>query len=194
MTHVSTTSHRRNTLTAAVVGSGLLVALMFSGCGSSTNDGSTTTTTVSTPGSVEFRPVLAAAAAGGTCDVQSSIGDADTFLGCKGGRPVTYTLGSATTISVASARAAKTGTGEWAIAPVFTEDAAGIDAFNALAAQCYDKQATCPTGELAIVVDGRVLSAPTIQTSTFKADQVQITGNFDEAGANSIAEQLMTNG
>lgn len=198
MTNASTTSHRPNSLTSAVLASGLLIAFTFSGCSSSSTDGSgTTTVDLPTPaGSVEFRPVLSTASAEGTCDVQAAAdaADATTFTGCEGGQPVTYTLGAPTTVSIASARAVKTNPDQWTIAPIFTEDPSGIDAFNALAAQCYAKQAACPTGALAIVAGGQVLSAPTIQTPTFKADQVQISGNFDEAGAKAIAKQLMTGG
>ena len=41
--------------------------------------------------------------------------------------------------------------------------ATGIDAWRAAAAACFGGSAQCPTGQLAIVLDGRVLSAPTGQ-------------------------------
>ena len=68
-----------------------------------------------------------------------------------------------------SARAVENqNTGEWVVNPVLTQGAAGIDAFNAVAAHCYAKDSTCPTGQLAIVVDGIVISAPTIQTPSVR--------------------------
>ena len=63
----------------------------------------------------------------------------------------------------------------------------GLDPFNAAAASCYAKDATCPTGELAIVVDGVVVTAPTIQTGRFEADQIQISGDFTEQSATTLA-------
>ena len=63
----------------------------------------------------------------------------------------------------------------------------GIDTFNAIAAQCYAKAETCPTGQLAIVLDSRVVSAPTIQQPSFERDQIQITGSFTESEAKDLA-------
>ena len=63
----------------------------------------------------------------------------------------------------------------------------GIDGFNQLATRCFNRDATCPTGQIAIVLDGVVKSAPTIQTPTFERDQIQITGNFSEREAKDLA-------
>ena len=48
----------------------------------------------------------------------------------------------------------------------------GIDQFNAIAAQCFPPSETCPTGQLAIVLDSVVQSAPTIQTASFETDDI----------------------
>ena len=72
--------------------------------------------------------------------------------------------------------------------PVLKQGATGIDLFNATAAHCFAQDQTCPTGQLAIVVDGVVISAPTIQEPSFQADQIQITGTpFTEAQATALA-------
>ncbi|MSW30062.1 MAG: SecD/SecF family protein translocase subunit, partial [Actinobacteria bacterium] len=49
---------------------------------------------------------------------------------------------------------------------------------------------TCPTGQLAIVLDGRVLSAPSINSQSFKADQIEISGSFTERTAKDLATAL----
>lgn len=80
--------------------------------------------------------------------------------------------------------------GQWVVGPVFREGADGIDKFNAAAGQCYSKAATCPTGQLAIVLDSRVISAPSINEATFQRDQIQISGNFTERSARDLATVL----
>ncbi|MCB1249810.1 MAG: protein translocase subunit SecD [Acidimicrobiales bacterium] len=82
--------------------------------------------------------------------------------------------------------------GEWAVNVRFKDGADGIDLFNAAAAQCKPPSATCPTGQLAITLDGAVISAPQIQPeqaafTPFQADQITISGNFDEASARQLA-------
>jgi preprotein translocase subunit SecD len=79
------------------------------------------------------------------------------------------------------------GTGEWVVLPTFKSGEGGIDAFNAVAATCFSKGPECPTGQLAITLDGEVISAPTIQTPSFERDQVQVTGEFDESEARDLA-------
>jgi preprotein translocase subunit SecD len=75
--------------------------------------------------------------------------------------------------------------GEWAVDLEFTGD--GIDQFNALAAQCFNREPTCPTGQIAIELDGVVQSAPTVQQPSFGSGDVQITGNFNESEAKQLA-------
>lgn len=83
--------------------------------------------------------------------------------------------------------------GRWVVLPTFKGGSDGIDKFNALAAQCYAGQPTCPPqqgqqhGQAAITLDGRVVSAPEIQTPSFQADQVQISGGFTEREAKDLA-------
>lgn len=76
---------------------------------------------------------------------------------------------------------------EWLVRPVFRSGPEGIDQFNAAAATCNPPSPTCPTGQLAITLDGRVISAPVIQASLFTRDQVQITGGFSEREARDLA-------
>jgi preprotein translocase subunit SecD len=66
----------------------------------------------------------------------------------------------------------------------------GIDAFNNTAALCVSRAPQCPTGLLAIELDGRVLSAPQVQTASFERDKIQVTGNFTKGEANDLAIAL----
>jgi hypothetical protein len=70
----------------------------------------------------------------------------------------------------------------------FTSD--GIEQVNALASQCFAREPRCPTGQLAIVVDGEVLSAPTIQQPEFGTDQIDVSGDFTESEAEELAAAL----
>jgi hypothetical protein len=66
----------------------------------------------------------------------------------------------------------------------------GIERFNALARVCFERADTCPTGQLAIVVDGVVLSAPTITQPSFAGDEVQLSGDLTAAEADALADAL----
>jgi preprotein translocase subunit SecD len=103
-----------------------------------------------------------------------------------GGEPLVYRLGPAGArgrdLAGADARFA---TPTWAVDLEFTSE--GIVAFNQLAAACFNAEPTCPLRSAAIVLDGTVVSAPTIQTPQFQADQVQITGDFTEKEAKDLA-------
>jgi preprotein translocase subunit SecD len=103
----------------------------------------------------------------------------------------TYQLGPAIAtgeiISDASAEL-NPSTGEWAVALEVTGD--GIEAWNEAASRCYSKDETCPTGQLAIVLDSVVVSAPEIQTPSFTRDQISISGSFSEREAKDLARLL----
>ena len=53
--------------------------------------------------------------------------------------------------------------------------------------RCYNRDQTCPTQQIAIVLDSVVKSAPVVQTPTFEADDVSITGSFSEREAKNLA-------
>ena len=93
--------------------------------------------------------------------------------------------------ALSSARATLNGsTNEWEVNPTFKGGSDGIGLFNAAAGQCFSKATTCPTGQLAVVLDGKVISAPTINSASFQADQIQISGSFTEGTAKDLARQL----
>jgi preprotein translocase subunit SecD len=97
--------------------------------------------------------------------------------------------------AVETAQAGLDQSGQWTVNPVFRKGAKGIDLFNKVAAQCYNGDPTCPAvapnkGQLAIVLDSEVLSAPSINEPTFERDRIQISGDFTEAEAKSLAVAL----
>ncbi len=84
---------------------------------------------------------------------------------------------------------------QWAVKPTFSEVVDCFDLFNQVAAECFSSAPTCPAsaggpGSLAIVLDGRVISAPAIQNATFERDDITISGDFDESSAKDLANVL----
>jgi hypothetical protein len=77
---------------------------------------------------------------------------------------------------------------QWTVEPLFT--AAGIEAFNSIAKACWQRFPTCPTSQLAILVDGEVISAPTIQSDGFERDAISISGDFDQSEAEDLARTI----
>jgi len=151
---------------------------------------SSTTTTV--PGSVAGLPPDVCTV-GLTADQLSPDGtailpqcDKDTLTYVYQVGPVMLTGGA-----LSSARATLNGsTNEWEVNPTFKGGSDGIGLFNSAAGQCFAKQSTCPTGQLAVVLDGKVISAPSINSASFQADQIQISGSFTEGTAKDLARQL----
>lgn len=98
-----------------------------------------------------------------------------------------YQLGPAEVTGdvIEDARAETGPDGRWSIALVMTQD--GIVRFNETASRCAPPSAPCPTGQLAIVLDGVVHSAPVIQEPRFERDQITISGDFSEEEAKDLA-------
>jgi len=79
--------------------------------------------------------------------------------------------------------------GAWVVNVSLRSGAAGEGQWNALADQCFSRSVTCPTGQIAIVLDGVVISAPVVQTNNFQGS-VQISGDFTESEARDLAKIL----
>ncbi len=106
----------------------------------------------------------------------------------EGGEPALYRLGAAGAVGadIDDAQAVFDQTAsEWSVLLSFTGE--GIKRFNQLAEACFNGQPTCARGAVAIVLDGTVVSAPTVQNASFVANEVTITGNFDEEEAKDLA-------
>jgi len=80
--------------------------------------------------------------------------------------------------------------GSWVVVVTLRSGAVGEDQWNAVASQCFNKAETCPSQQLAIVLDGEVISAPVVQEPTFTGGSVQISGDFTEEEARQLAKIL----
>lgn len=65
----------------------------------------------------------------------------------------------------------------------------GEDQWNVLARECFNATAVCPSGQLAIALDRVIQSAPSVNAPSF-TDTVQISGQFSEDEARSLADVL----
>ncbi len=134
--------------------------------------------TVTTVGALAFRPLLAEGPAGGATPITGM-----TTVGPDGsplvlGPPVLEN-------GIASATAAAEA-GGWVVVPRFGVDLTPLlDAVGA----CIERQAICPSGKMAIVIDDRVVSVGQIDPSLRR---VVITGSFDEFEAKGLAAVLST--
>ena len=78
----------------------------------------------------------------------------------------------------------------WSVVVQLRRGAEGEDVWNALTSRCFSRDATCPTAQVAIVLDGEVISAPVVQEAVFTGGEVQITGDFTEQEARDLAKVL----
>jgi preprotein translocase subunit SecD len=97
--------------------------------------------------------------------------------------------------AVEGATAGLNQSGQWVVTPTFAEGEAGIDLFNQVAAACFNGDPICPAtqgqrGQLAIVLDGEVLTAPSINEAAFARDQIEVSGSFDQESAQAVATSL----
>ena len=79
---------------------------------------------------------------------------------------------------------------QWNVQVTALEGTDGIDRFNTAARTCYYEAPDpllCPTGQLGIVLDGIVESAPVVNARAFERDRINITGAFSEANARDLA-------
>jgi preprotein translocase subunit SecD len=115
--------------------------------------------------------------------------EADAQVTLEGIDDSVYQLGPslATGRVVSSANAELDQAGRWTVALEMHGGDEGIGLFNQVAAQCNPPSQVCPTGQLAIVLDSVVQSAPTIQQSSYERDQIQISGDFSESEAKDLA-------
>jgi preprotein translocase subunit SecD len=162
------------TTTAAGDGSTTTTA---AGDTTTTTAGATTTTTAPAPSGCEPTPRREAKA---DQEIVALGKEVDGEQAC-------YQLGPSqaegTAVGNASARIQDLG-GTWSVDLEFT--GRGGEAFDRAAALCNPPGEQCPTGRLAIELDGIVQSAPTIQQAEF-GGQAQITGDFSEGEAKDLA-------
>ncbi len=147
---------------------------------------------------IQIRPVVQGCfevvpgTSGGKLPVPTFVPEDDTALVSFGGGTQYCRVGPAQadgTVFETDATAQLDPTNGWVVTAALRPGAAGEDQWNAIAAQCYERVATCPTGQLAIVVSGVAVSVATIQVPEFKGT-VQISGSFTEAEARELARQI----
>lgn len=122
---------------------------------------------------------------------------ADAEVTLQGSDGVVYRLGPTklTGRAIETAAAGLGQNGLWTVNPVFRKGKNGIDKFNEVAALCFAGGPECPAqaggkGQLAIVLDSEVLSAPSINEAAFDRDKIQISGSFTEDEAKNLAVAL----
>jgi preprotein translocase subunit SecD len=112
---------------------------------------------------------------------------------------VLYTMGPAFALgedAISTAEAAVRN-GEWVVDLELKEGQRGLDAWNTWAGKCYSRDTDCPTGGMAIVLDGTVISAPVPQDPFFSSPNVQVTGGgsgFPKDEAKDLARILKYGG
>jgi preprotein translocase subunit SecD len=82
---------------------------------------------------------------------------------------------------------------QWVVQLDFQND--GLEVFNEVAEQCFNRAETCPSKQIAITLDGRVESAPEIQPQQtvfqpFTRDGVTISGGSDVGFSEEDAKDL----
>lgn len=77
----------------------------------------------------------------------------------------------------------------WGVTVGLRSGADGEGVWNSVASQCYSRSQTCPTGQLAIELDGTIVSYPVVQQPEFSGS-VQISGSFKESEAKNLARVL----
>ena len=81
-------------------------------------------------------------------------------------------------------------TGEWTVVVSLRDGAEGDVQWNKMAAACFNRTEVCPTGQLAMVLDGTVISAPSVNEPEFTGGSVQISGSFTAEEAQDLAKIL----
>lgn len=79
--------------------------------------------------------------------------------------------------------------GGWGVRVTLKGGADGEALWNVGASQCFSGSSSCPTRRMAIVLDGVVQSAPTVNQPSFSGG-VDITGSFRESEAKDLARVL----
>ena len=171
----TTTTLAKGATTTTVKGATTTLAPPAGGAGSSRGRAATTTTTVpaTTP----------------DCPIVDQSGKA---LYCGRDDGLQYLLGpvEATGEVFTNEATADVVDGKWSVSVKLRNGAAGEDLWNALAKKCYDGGEQCPSKQIAISLDGEVISAPVVETPSFSNGSVQITGSFTEKDATELARVL----
>jgi len=155
-----------------------------------TTAGSTTTgPTTTTPGSTTSTTPSPLDEHG--FPLQQSDPNTAQFLPLKGDAPVYCQVGPAqgTGEVFSDSASARVLSGGWGVTVDLRSGADGLDIWNSIAAQCFNRTEACPTGQLGIELDGTIQSAPSMNQANFTSG-VEITGDFSEGDARNLARVL----
>jgi preprotein translocase subunit SecD len=158
---------------------------------STTSPGTSTTVATGAPTTTVVNGATTTTVAGGTSNTLPDVAPTDTgFVAARGGSICKVgPAGGTGEVFQDDATARILSESGWGVTVSLRGGASGEDLWNVLAAECFNATATCPTRQLAIELDGEVISAPTVQTPTFSGS-VQITGSFSESEARNLARVL----
>ena len=102
-------------------------------------------------------------------------------VGPAAGTGEVFVAGSAVADTAAS--------GGWGVTVDLKSGAEGEGVWNAIASECFNKAATCPSQQLAIEANGQIQTAPTINAAEFSGS-IPLTGGFTERHARALAATL----
>ena len=140
---------------------------------------------------VLLRPVLQCAPSGDTATPLSTpIGD-DAYLPVEGGDSMWCLVGPAAAdgaVFGSDATAVQVGD-SWGVHVTLPADAVGRAGLDDAAESCYQRDAACPTGQLAITFGDRIVAVPTVAEPAF-GDELLISGTFDRTEAEALAAAI----
>jgi len=141
---------------------------------------------VAVSGIVDLRPVLSSGVIDPTADLAAA---SDVLTGIDGLQYLVGPSGAQGDVFVRKSAAVEIDpqTGAWLVTVDLS--GSGESQWNNLASQCFAAASSCPTGQLAIVLDDVVQSAPRVNQPSFSGG-VSITGSFSEDEARSLADVL----
>ena len=173
----TTTTLAKGATTTTVKSATTTLAPPTGGAGSSRGRAATTTTTTTVPATTPDCPI---------------VDQSGKALYCGRDDGLQYLLGpvEATGEVFTNEATADVVDGKWSVSVKLRNGAAGEDLWNALAKKCYDGGEQCPSKQIAISLDGEVISAPVVETPSFSNGSVQITGSFTEKDATELARVL----
>jgi len=161
-----------------------------SGPGNSRQVAATTVPLTTSPTTVAATPGSAPSLAEILASQDATDPNATVLLVGKNGDAYSAGPAGASGVVFSNDASAEVNNGSWSVVVGLRKGAAGEEIWNALSTRCFNKDATCPTGQIAIVLDGEVISAPVVQQAVFTGGTVQISGNFDEVEARNLAKIL----
>jgi preprotein translocase subunit SecD len=164
------------------------------GATTTTVKGATTTLPAPSGGVGRARHVSASATTTTTTvpvNPQTGLPEGQTILPDKDGNLI-YLLGpvAGTGEVFSSDTKAEVNAGAWSVVAALRSGAAGENIWNALTTRCFAGGADCPTKQVAIILDGKVQSAPVVNAPTFTNGTVSITGSFSQKEATELSRVL----